>query len=117
MTPKNQSKKLDISKLSDDDLQDRFSEVFEKRVGAYNNLDSFECLIKRDSSNKDVTMEVTVIGMAGSPVMDDYKNMKVKNSDVIVLDYGDRGSLRFELIPKKITTLNSNDYVVSYKAV
>lgn len=117
MTPKNQSRKLDISKLSDDDLQDRFSEVFEKRVSAYNDLNSFECLIKRDSSNKDVVMEVTVIGMAGSPVMDDYKNMKVKNSDVIVLDYGDRGSLKFKLMPEKIVSLNTNDYVVAYKAV
>lgn len=117
MMPKNQSKQLDISKLSDDDLQDRFTDVFEKRVGAYNDLDSFECILKRDSSNKDVAMEVTVIGMAGSPVMEDYKKMKVKNSDSIILDYGDRGSIKFVLIPEKIISLNTNDYVVVYKAV
>ena len=68
MMPKNQSKKLDIEKLSDEDLQDRFTEAFEKRVGSYNNLDSFECLIKRGGSGKDILMEVTVIGWLDLPL-------------------------------------------------
>lgn len=115
MMPKNQSKKLEIEKLSDDDIQDRFTEVYEKRVGAYNNINSFECIIKRDSTNKDVTMEVTIVGMAGSPVMDDYKKGKVKNSDVIVLEYEGRGSIRFKLLPEKTISMNSNEYLVVYK--
>ena len=117
MMPKNQSKKLDIEKLSDEDLQDRFTEAFEKRVGSYNNLDSFECLIKRGGSGIDILMEVTVIGMAGSPVISDFKDMKVKNSDSVTIEYEGRGSLKFKLLPEKIISLNSNDYLVVYQAV
>lgn len=117
MTPKNQGKNLDVSKLSDDDLQDRFTEVFDKRVGAYNNLNSFECNCKRDMNSQEVFMEVTVIGMAGSPVMDDFKNMKVRNADVIALDYEGRGTIRFKLLPEKIVSLNTNDYLVVYKSL
>ena len=117
MTPKNHDRKLEIAKLSDDDLQDRFTEVFEKRVGVYNHIESFECICKRDTGSKDVHMEVTIVGMAGSPVLQDYKNMKVKNSDSIILDYDERGSIAFKFMPEKTVSLNSNEYVVVYRAV
>jgi len=117
MMPKNHSKQLEIAKLSDDDLQDRFTEVFEKRVGVYNHIESFECICKRATGGKDVDMEVTIVGMAGSPVVKDYKDMKVKNSDTIILDYEGRGSITFKFIPERTISLNSNEYVVVYRAV
>lgn len=111
------TQKLNISKLSDDDLQDMFSEAYEKKVASANGFDSYECICKRSNSSNtnEVKMEVTVIGMAGSPTVDDYKSGKVKNSGSIVIEREGKGSLMFTLMPKEIMSMNTNDYLVVYK--
>ena len=107
---------MNISKLSDDDLQDMFSESYEKNIASLNGFDSFECICKRGSNNPDVKIEVTVTGMAGSPTVDDYKNGKVKNSSALIISREGKGSLKFKLLPSETLALNSNDYLVVYKA-
>ncbi len=108
--------RMDTSKLSDDDLQDMFTEEYEKNVASLSSLTSFECICKRDTARA-VKMEVTVYGMAGSPSLDDYKKGKVKNSGSVIINREGKGSLKFVILPSEIASLNTNDYVVVYKAV
>lgn len=108
--------KLDTSKLSDDDIQDMFEEVYEKKIGAYNNIDSFECTCKRETGKPEIKMEVMIVGMAGSPTIDDYKNGKVKNAGEVDITREGKGSMKFLLCTKDIVYLNMNDYIVVYKS-
>jgi len=110
------TQKLNVSKLSDDDLQDMFTDAYEKNIASENGFDSFECICKRGSNSSDLKMEVTVTGMAGSPTIDDYKNGKVKNSKSVTILREDKGSMTFKLLPKEIISLNTNDYMVVYQA-
>lgn len=106
--------RMDVSKLSDDDLQDMFTESYGV-IASENGFDSFECICKRTTSN-DVKMEVTVVGMAGSPTIDDYKNGKVKGCNSVTIKRDGKGVLKFNLLPKETISLNTNDYMVIYKA-
>ncbi len=117
MAQKTRTDKMDTSKLSDEDLQDMFTEAYEKQVAFENAFDNYECICKRETGIPTVTMEVTVVGMAGTPTLDDYKNGKVKNSKSVVITREGRGSLRFDLDPKSVISLNSNDYLAVYKSI
>ena len=108
------NQKVDISKLSDDDLQDMFTESY-NNIASQNGFDSFECICKRTNQN-DIKMEVTVVGMAGSPTIDDYKGGKVKNSNSLVINRDGKGILKFNLMPRETISLNTNDYMVIYRA-
>lgn len=107
--------KIDATRISDDEFIDLFEPVYEEKVASLNAIGSYECICKRDTSSSDIKIEVMVIGMAGSPTLDDYKDGNVENSDVIILDLADRGKLKFKLQHKEITALNTNDYVAVYK--
>lgn len=110
------TQKLNTSKLSDDDIQDMFSEAYEKGVASANGFDSYECICKRGGNTSDIKMEVTVVGMAGSPTIDDYKKGKVKNSSAVVINRENKNSLKFKLLPSETMVLNTNDYLIIYKA-
>ena len=107
---------MDVSKMSDDDIQDLFTETYEEQVAKENRFDSYECVVKRQNFNKNVCMEVTVIGMAGSPTIDEYKSGKVKNAKSVSITREGKGTMRFNLDPSSIVSLNTNDYLVVYKA-
>ena len=108
--------KMNASRLSDDDIQDMFTESYEKNVASINSISSFECICKRDTSSG-IKMEVTVYGMSGSPSLIDYKSGKVKNSGSVIISREGNGSLKFNAIPSEMLSLNTNDYLVVYKAV
>jgi len=108
-------KKADITRISDDELIDMFEPIFEEKIASLNSIGSYECACKRDTSTSDVRVEVMVVGMAGSPTLDDYKDGKVENSGSVLIDLEDRGVLKFVLVPKEMTALNTNDYVAIYK--
>ena len=110
-------KKLDVSKMSDDELVDKFESVYEQQVASINDVTSYECTCKRDSSTSEVRIEVMVVGMAGSPTLDEYKDGKVENSSRVVLEVEDRGVLKLDLVADEIISLNTNDYVAVYKVV
>lgn len=110
------NQRMNTSKLSDEDIQDMFTEVYEKNVASQNNFNAYECICKRDVGDTNITMEVTVNGMAGSPTINDYKTNKVKGSGSITIEREGRGFLTFKLQPKEIMILNSNDYLAIYKA-
>jgi hypothetical protein len=109
------NQKINIAKISDDELIDMFEPIYEEQIASRNNIGSYECNCRRDSSSPDVRVEVMVVGLAGSPTMDDYKNGKVKDSSKVVVDLAARGKIVFKLVPGEITALNTNDYVAVYK--
>lgn len=108
--------KMNVSKMSDDNLQDLFAEVFEKEIASLNGVSSYECVCKRQTGSNVVTMEVTIYGMAGSPIIDDWKKNKVAKSGSVVIKQEGRGSLQFKLIPKETVSLNVNDYMIVYRS-
>ena len=108
--------KLDCSKLSDEDIQDLFTDVFAERVGSYNNIDEFECTCKREVAGSEIMMEVLVVGFAGSPTKEDFESGNLENADSIVISREDKGSLKFVFAPEETLIVNGSDYIVIYKS-
>ena len=108
--------RMDASKLSDDDLQDMFTDAYEKSIAGPNSISSFECICKRDTSSG-IKMEVTIYGMSGSPSLNEYKAGKVKNSASLLMMREGKGGIKFVTMPTEMLSLNTNDYVIVYKAV
>jgi len=109
--------KIDIARISDDELIDMFEPVYEEKIASINNIGSYECSCKREPGSPDVKVEVMIVGLAGSPTLDDYRDGNVENSSAVVLDLEERGKIKLKLVPKEITALNTNDYVAVYKVV
>jgi hypothetical protein len=108
---------LDISKCSDIELQELFDESYDKTFASLHNIDQFESTCKRGLATDPVTMEVLVIGLAGSPTFEDYKNGDLEGYDSITISREDKGgSLTFQFDAEESTILNTNDYLVVYKA-
>lgn len=113
----NTSGKLDVSKLSDGDIQDLFTDAFEQQVASENNIDSFEAISKRGTGGINLEMEVTITGLAGSPTIEDYRKNKVRGGGSVTIGSNDgRGTLKFNLDAKRTTSLNTNDFLVVYVA-
>lgn len=109
--------KLETKKLSDDDIQDMFTESFESEIASMNNIDSFECTCKRETGSQQIKMEVMVVGMAGSPTIDDFKSGKIKNVSSVVITREGKGSLSFKLCVSESIRLNMNDYILVYESL
>jgi len=108
---------LNISKLSNEDIETLFTDSYEEQVAKRGNITEFECKCAREKLNSsEVKVEVLISGMAGSPTLDDYKNGKVANSGNVIISIEGKGSLKFKLDPKNITALNTNDYLAVYNA-
>jgi len=105
----------DIKRISDDELIEMFELVFEEKIASINNIGAYECSCKRDSSSSDVRVEIMIVGMAGSPTLNDYREGKVEDSSSVMIDVGEKGKLKFNLVTKEMMSLNANDYVAVYK--
>jgi hypothetical protein len=111
--------KLDIASMSNEDIEDLFTQAYEKTVAIPNGIGEFECKCQREATNsREARVEVLVVGMAGSPTLSDYKEMKLANSDVVVIEReGKTGSIAFKLNTKDMIALNSTDYIAVYETV
>jgi len=108
--------KMSFDKLSNGDIEDLFTTAFEQQIASENGIESFEAICKRTSGNSIVEMEVTITGLAGSPTIEAYRNKKVKGCASVEIDGGNKGNMKFNLVPKSITSLNTNDFLVVYKS-
>lgn len=108
---------MDITTVNDEALQDLFEAAFEVQVASYNNISEYEASIVRETASKNLTIEVTIYGLAGSPTPDNFKDVTLKNIDTVIIEREDKGSLRLNLVPKETISLNTNDYVIVYKSV
>jgi len=107
---------MNISKISDEVMQDIFAEAFEQNIARYNNLTEYEAIIKRSARETEVLMEVTITGMAGSPTLEDFRDGRVEGADKLhVIDQ--RGELEYDFVPELTITQNSTDYIVTYRLV
>ncbi len=104
--------KMDISRLSDDDLESMFTDSYTS-VASLNKIESFECICKRELKN--IFIEVTVIGLAGCPTSEEYMKKANKDLKSITISRESKGSLKFTIVPEKTMRLNTNDYMIVYK--
>lgn len=109
--------KMSIKHISDDELQDIFTEAFASQVGSYNGIDEFDAKCTKDINKNSVQVDVTVQGFAGCPTAEDFKKGKVKNASSITISREGKGELKFDLYPKETTYINSTEYVLVYKTV
>lgn len=106
---------MDIMKLSDQNIQDDFSDAFEAEIASLNKITEFECVAIRNATQGELTVEVSIIGMAGSPTIDDFKEKRVENGNTLTVNTDRLEGIEFKL-QDDVLTLNSNDYMVTYKA-
>jgi len=109
-------KRLNLEKISDEQLVDLFEKAYEEQVGQINSIGEFECTCTRTVGDSEVKMEVMITGLAGTPTPDSYKTGKVEGSEKVVVERDDDTELTFKLEPKDTICLNTNDYLVVYKA-
>ena len=109
---------MDVSKLSDEKLQDNFEEAFEDQIGSLNDINEFEAKVERSLADSDIKVELTVVGLAGTPTIDDFNNKRVENADKVTLKNEDDEDdvLVFDLITDEIIYLNGTDYILTYVA-
>ena len=108
--------KMNASTLSDEELQDLFEESFRTQVADVSSIGEFECKCTRVVNKSDIRMEVTISGFAGTPTMEEFKTGKVKAANRVSINREDKGVLNFRLVPEETVSLNSNDYVIVYRA-
>lgn len=113
---KAKSKKMDLSTLSDEELIDLFDESFLSQVGDYVGITEFETDPKREAGSKKVALEVTVIGLAGSPAVTKFKEDNVKEAKSVKIERADKGVATFKLVASETVALNTNDYIIVYKS-
>ena len=109
--------RLDVSKMSDEDIEDLFSTAYEEQIGKFNGLSEFEAKVSRAVGKQALEVEVTIAGLAGTPTLDDYKKDKKSGLRKVAISREGRGSLEFRLVPERTVALNSNDYVVTYQSI
>lgn len=109
-------RKMNVNTVSDEEIQDLFEASFEAQVSKYNNIDSFEAKCVREIGKDTITMEVTIMGTAGSPTAEDFKKGKIKDATSVTIERADKGELTFTLMPANTLYLNSTEYIVIYKA-
>jgi len=109
-------RQMNIQKISDDEVQDLFEVAFEEQVAKWNDINSFEVKCVREIGKDSLTVEVTVMGTAGSPTAEDFKKMKIKNASSVRIERADKGELKFDIQPAKTLYLNSTEYIVMYKS-
>ena len=109
-------KKMDMSKISSEDLVKMFEQAFEEQVSEPNSLG--ECGIDCDdrSLGKPVRVTVDVSGLAGTPTIDQFRAGKVKGSNTVIISRDDIGELKFNLLPNMTVFLSGNDYQLVYES-
>ena len=111
------SKKINTQRVSNEEVETLFEKEFDAKVAVYNDISEFEPECQKEVGNETITVQVMVVGSAGSPTIDDWKTGKVENADSVRIAREDIGELEFKLDPAETLYLNSNDYYVYYKSV
>lgn len=109
--------KMNVEKVSDEELQDLFADAFEK-VSKYNNIEEFECKCIRTVAGGELVMEVMISGLAGTPSYESIHTEIFEDLEKISISReGSESKLDFERLPESDYVLNTNDYVIAYKSI
>jgi len=113
------SKYLNVVKLDDNQLHDRFEEAFRAAGDDRDNdlrLNEVDVAVVRDSA-RNVEIHATVYGLAEVTTPEQFVDTKtgkiIKGGQPIAFDVDGRGSVAFGV--DRLERKNSNDYVVVYK--
>jgi hypothetical protein len=111
------TKKTSITALNNEEIEELFSGAFAEQIGDRNNIQEFDCKCVREPGQSGAKVEVTIFGLAGSPTPEDFKKTKLEVFKKVVVSRENKESVKFVLVPKATTILNTNDYVVTYQSV
>lgn len=102
-----------IDSMGDDKLRDLFEESFDEQVGKFNSMSDGEVTVLHDDG--ELTIEVLLCGMAGSPSVAEFKEGSIDEAKKIIVSYAGYDDLEFVNIPEKTISLNVNDYILAYE--
>ena len=105
--------KMNIDKVSDEEMQDLFTESFET-AGKECEIGEFECTCKRTVGGTTANMEVMVTGLCGTPTYEEAHSCSIDCLEEVIISREDKGELTFERNPEEDYVLNTNDYVIVY---
>ena len=106
---------LNANKLSDEEICTYFENAFQDQIALHNNITSYE--VTCDRAQGQILMSVEIIGMAGSPTPEAYREgTDIVGRDKVVVDEGDLGTLEFAY-NDDCYILNSTDYVAVYRLI
>ena len=108
---------MNFSRLSTDEIRDMFELAFEAQVAFERDISSFDIECERGIGDESLKVLVDISGFAGAPTVDDFRNGKVPEADVVTMERGDVGGLQMVLDKKDIVFLSGNDYQLVYKPV
>ncbi len=105
---------MKVDKLSNDEIVTMFGEVFDRKVAKMNDIESYDVENVERSVDNHVTLDVNVVGYAGTPTIDDFREGGIKDADTVVVDVEGSDSLTFKLDRDAIVFLSANDYRLTY---
>lgn len=105
---------LDVSKMSNDELKDVFETSFRNTVARELDISEFEVEVARNHDKGEIGFEVMIIGFAGSPSIDHFKELSGTISDSVKLSVPNSGEMILTLDPSKTTFLTAGDYSIYY---
>ena len=108
--------KMDISRMSDNEIQELFEKAYASQIGDRNDIDDPEITCERQAGSQTMHMMVNICGFAGTPTSDQYGRSTEGDVTKVNIERFDKGRLTFNLNPSKTTPLGGIDYQVIYES-
>lgn len=108
-------KKESIERISSEDIINLFEEAFEEQVASLNNITSFSVESSGREIGKPVRVTVDIVGSAGAPTIEQFRNGEVENCKHIKLFREDIGEIQFKLLNNMTVFISGNDYQIVYE--
>lgn len=109
-------KKMNIDNVSSEEIVNLFEEAFESEIASFNNIGAFGITCDGREISKPVRILVDIVGHAGTPTIDQFRQGEVDNSKSISISRDDIGETTFYLLPNLTTFVSGNDYQVVYES-
>ena len=109
-------KKMNLSRVSSEEIITMFENAFEEQVADLNNIGAFDVDCAERKIGQAVQMNVDISGMAGTPTIDQFRKGEIEGSDSITISRDDIGEMKFHLLPKMTAFLSGNDYLIVYES-
>lgn len=108
--------RLDISHMSDQELDEMFRTAFENQIAQVYKIEEFDVKCERVPLTQRVVATVNISGFADTPTADQYSSNTLRNVEYVEIQ-DPMGSLYFKLNDGKKVTLGGIDYQVVYESI
>lgn len=105
---------MDFKGMGDSELIQLFEDAFREQVATNCNVQEFSVEVVRSVNSDKIEFEVEITGLAGTPIMDDFKANKIKDARKVLLSRADKGEVALNLVPSRTVFLTGNDYLITY---